>query len=290
MPFSDALAHATAPDWVTVRAAGGECARVWRVRARARALQLLLLIVPPDPSSPSSNSYCACLLAGLATCTQAEADEEPLALGGVVIDAPAAAALDAAWQQVQRTSLYGSPAAFRELVSQVGGTHAAGCAGCTPALPQCRCAPAGCVACPHVRSWLLHVCGWTQVLARDIRSLHQRVHVLPLQPAAAAAAAAALQQQQPRPEQEQPQQEPQRPAPPGGGTSTAPAASAAGTASDCEHRQPPQPLDAASRGRYVVVLDGVEVSYDVCSVSGRILVRGAAARAAAAARGRAGDV
>lgn len=76
-----------------------------------------------------------------------------------------------------------------------------------------------------------------QVLARDIRSLHQRTNVLPVQ-----AAAGTRQQQQDSKQQAAAHDE----------VST-----------------------GDSRGRYVVGLDGVLVSYDICPDTGHIHVRNA---------------
>jgi hypothetical protein len=48
-----------------------------------------------------------------------EAEQEPLALGGVEIGPAAAAALCAAWQQIKQRSLYDSADAFIMLVQEV---------------------------------------------------------------------------------------------------------------------------------------------------------------------------
>lgn len=54
---------------------------------------------------------------------QVEADEEPLALGDVIVSQEAQQQLTAAWQAVQRRSLYSSPRQLMELVEQVCCRH-----------------------------------------------------------------------------------------------------------------------------------------------------------------------
>jgi hypothetical protein len=110
-----------------------------------------------------------------------------------------------------------------------------------------------------------------QVLARDIRSLHQRKTVLPV---------LAKQQQQ----QQQQQQgikgsslsvqqiDSQSQA----ACSTMGDNSNSGTILDAGAAAAADGGDVSgTKGRYVVGLDGVSVSYDVCSDTGRVYVRGA---------------
>lgn len=85
-----------------------------------------------------------------------------------------------------------------------------------------------------------------QVLARDIRSLHQRTNILPVQSTAAV--------------QHQP-----------GKIDTKQAEATSSSARPGEHQ-----------GRYVVALDGVLVYYDVCPRSGQIYVRTAEAQSPSA--------
>jgi hypothetical protein len=70
---------------------------------------LLLLLRPP----------LLLLLLLLLFALQAEADDEPLALSGVDIDAAAVQQLTAAWQAGRRSSLYPSAQHFLQLVQQV---------------------------------------------------------------------------------------------------------------------------------------------------------------------------
>ncbi|KAF6258462.1 TsaA-like domain-containing protein [Scenedesmus sp. NREL 46B-D3] len=194
VPFSDALPAATAPDWVTQ------------------------VVADEEPS--------ALLL-------QAEADDEPLALSGVDINAAALQQLTAAWAAGRRCSLYPTAQHFLQLVEQV--------------------------------------------LARDIRSLHQRRNVLPVH-------ARSTQQQQ----QQQQQVAEASSSPAELGDAQGPAASSS-EAADRRGGQSLNTADAAAaaaaaagggeagstQGRYVVGLDGVCVSYDVCRGTGRVHVRGA---------------
>eukprot|EP00878_Enallax_costatus_P045701 GHUV01055156.1.p1 GENE.GHUV01055156.1~~GHUV01055156.1.p1 ORF type:complete len:207 (+),score=47.09 GHUV01055156.1:524-1144(+) len=130
------------------------------------------------------------------------ADEEPLALGSVVISPEATQQLTASWQTVQRKSLYSTALDFITLVSQV--------------------------------------------LARDIRSLHQRTNVLPLRATCTAAVQQPLQ---------------------------AASDQLVGTSSTAHAQE-------TRRGRYQVALDGVLISYDVCPSTGQIHVRDAEAQCA----------
>eukprot|EP00198_Chlamydomonas_reinhardtii_P009651 XP_001698988.1 predicted protein [Chlamydomonas reinhardtii] len=99
--------------------------------------------------------FCDCLAAATAPAwVQAEADDEPLAVGEVVVGAGARAALTSAW------------AARRELYGRKGG-HG-----------------------PMYGSAEEYLQLVQQVLSRDIRSVNQRLNVKPIHPTAAATATA----------------------------------------------------------------------------------------------------
>lgn len=67
----------------------------------------------------------------LSACTQAEAEDEPLALSQVVVEEGPRAALERAWAARRQHSMYGSGEEYLQLVTQVGAAGGAARVGRT---------------------------------------------------------------------------------------------------------------------------------------------------------------
>ncbi len=118
VPFSDCPLGAMAPPWVAVRGGGGGGARgildPGHAARRARVSLGHRLVLP-------------------LVVVQAEAQDEPLRLGGVSVGEEARRQLREAWRRVRATSLYATADEFTVLVEQVrrGGGPGAPRAGST---------------------------------------------------------------------------------------------------------------------------------------------------------------
>ncbi|GLC54118.1 hypothetical protein PLESTB_000825600 [Pleodorina starrii] len=125
--------------------------------------------------------FCDCLPAARAPAwVQAEAEDEPLAVREVVVGEAARAALERAWRARKAHSMYRSAEQYLELVRQVRLVH------WSRFFYRITARPAILAPCPVPPSFC--TLSRPQVLNRDIRSVHQRLHVRPTTTVAAAAA------------------------------------------------------------------------------------------------------
>lgn len=194
-----------------------------------------------------------------------QAEDEPLSIGALRIGADAEAELRTAWWRRGQRSLFGRFEDFRQLIEEVrerlcgswsvcgvclrfGGVWWAGCSGHIWHARQQFDMPTSCSRLPYN-------CCNSQVLSRDIRSVTQRIKVPQRAqqggPAALSTAGG------------------------GGGSGGAPAQQQDGQQSGRQDGQQQEEEEEQQRqeGYWKVVLDGVEISYDVAEGSRDVLLR-----------------